>query len=290
MLPNELNAEFGIPGVLAFERGRGGLVFAKVSTPAAEAEICLYGGHVTSFVPVGERPVIWLSPEAIYREGKAIRGGIPICWPWFSAHPSDPEQPSHGVARISEWEVSGAARLDDETLQLRLSLPGEHGCELAVTVSRRLSLELKTTNRSVGPMLFSAALHSYFQLGNIAEAKLEGLDGVAYLDDVDAGASGTKVQEGEIVIDREVDRRYLGTTADVLIHDASLGRTIRVAKTGSATTVVWNPWSNRAAQLEDMPDDGYTTMLCVEAANVGPDEITLAPGESQVIGTTISVS
>jgi D-hexose-6-phosphate mutarotase len=288
MTVDELNSKFGIAGALTFGLGQGGFVFAKISTPAAEAEICLYGGQVVSFTPVGEAPVIWLSPDAVYREGKAIRGGIPICWPWFSAHPSDPEKPSHGTARISEWELRGAELLDGGALQLRLSLPGEHGCELALSVSRNLSLALETTNRSDGPLMLSAALHSYFQVGDIADVRLEGLSGVAYLDDVDASVS--KVQDGRLVIHEEVDRRYLGTTKDVLIHDSSLGRTVSVSKTGSASTVVWNPWSGRAAELGDMPDDGYQTMVCVEAANVGPDEIALAPGESQVLGTTISVS
>ena len=283
----KLNTEFCISGALSFSEGAGGFVFANLSAGGASVELCLYGAHVTSYVPEGEEPVIWMSPDAMFRKGKAIRGGIPICWPWFLAHPTDPEQPSHGTARISQWEVVGAERLEDGGVCLRLALPGELACELAVTLGASLKLELTTSNGTGQPLLMSEALHSYFQVGDISQVTLSGLEGVSYLDTVDGFAE--KVENEAISISEEVDRRYHGTAAEVLIRDEALGRTIRVAKMGSATTVVWNPWIDKAKGLGDFPDDGYETMVCVEAANCGLDEFTLAAGEVRVLGTEISL-
>ncbi|MFT4547180.1 MAG: glucose-6-phosphate 1-epimerase [Verrucomicrobiales bacterium] len=282
-----LNEQFGIAEALSFEDGAGDFTFVKIRAAGGTAEICLHGGHVTSFVPLGEAPVLWLSPEAVYRESKAIRGGVPICWPWFHHHPSDPEKPSHGYARISPWDVVGSSVGESGSVRLELTLLGEIGCELSIDVSKRLALELKTTNRSEVPIGLSGALHSYLAIGDISEVRVEGLGSLAYLDDVDGGAP--KLQVGDVEIGQEVDRRYQHTEGEVLVHDGALGRTLRVSKSGSATTVLWNPWWNRAAEIGDMPDDGYQTMLCVEAANAASDGIVLQSGESQLLGTTIEV-
>lgn len=273
---------FQIPGALIFETGAGGFIFAKMATPGASADVCLHGAHVTSFIPTGQEEVLWLSPDAVFRPDKAIRGGIPICWPWFSAHPTDPTQPSHGYARISQWEIAATSMPTPDTAQLLLTLPG---CALKITVSDKIDLQLTTTNDTAEPLTLTSALHTYLQISDISNIRVEGLNGTNYLDDVDD--SQTKSQSGDLTIDQEVDRRYENTTGDILVHDQN--RTVRITKTGSRSTVVWNPWSNRAAKIADMPDDGYQTMLCIEAANAGSDIITLAPGASHTLGTTISI-
>ncbi len=282
-----LNATFEIPDALTFETGPGGFPFAKIATDRATAEICLHGGHVTAFAPAGQTPVIWMSSEAVFDPKKALRGGIPICWPWFGDHPTDSTQPAHGFARTSMWNVTGSALAGPGTVRLELTLPTENGCVLAITVGNTLSLELTSTNRSDSALDVTTALHTYFTVGDIGQVRCEGLDGVSYRDKMDGYAE--KMQEGDVIIDSPTDRVYENTTGVVLIRDAALGRTIRVGKSGSQTTVVWNPWASGAAKMGDMPDDGYKTMICVEAANAGSDVISLAPGKSHTIATTIGV-
>ena len=283
--PDADSSEFEIPGALRFERGSGGFEFAQITTPAASASICLHGGHVTDYTPAGEPPLLWLSPEAVFRSDKAIRGGVPVCWPWFSAHPTDPTQPSHGHARLSLWQVVASAMPDPGTVELTMELPGEIGCRLVVSVGAKLSLALTTTNSRDETLELTQALHSYLRVGDIERVHCEGLDGVRYIDSLDGDRE--KVQQGPVRFGAELDRIYTQTAGDVLVHDPALGRTLRVAKWGSRSTVVWNPWSNRAAEIGDMPDDGYRTMLCVEAANVGADAQRLRPGEVVTLGTSI---
>jgi glucose-6-phosphate 1-epimerase len=281
-MKNYLDLKFEIPDALTFEEGPGGLIFTNITTPTATARICLHGAHLTSFIPKGQEEVLWLSPDAIYHPDKAIRGGIPICWPWFSAHPSDPIQPSHGYARLSQWKIAVTSMPDPNTVEIQLTLPG---CSLKITVSDTLSLQLTTHNNTDAHITLTSALHTYLRISDISKIHVQGLDHTHYLDDVDG--SKLKSQTSDVTIEQEVDRRYENTTSDILVHDQN--RTLRVTKTGSHSTVVWNPWSNRAAEIADMPDNGYQTMLCIEAANAGSDIITLAPGASHTLGTEISI-
>ncbi|CAN5368010.1 D-hexose-6-phosphate mutarotase [soil metagenome] len=296
--PDSLAARFGIPDALAFESGPGGFPFAKIATPEATAEVCLHGGHLTAFAPAGQEPVIWMSPAAVFAPSKAIRGGIPVCWPWFGDHPDDPaSKPAHGFARTSLWEVTAASQPEPGAVRLELGLPAAaappgvfppaYNCTLAITVARTLALELTTTNLSDSPFVLTAALHTYLNVGDISQIRCEGLDGTRYRDKMDGYRQ--KSQSGDILIDSPTDRVYEDTTGDTLVRDGALGRTIRVRKSGSSTTVVWNPWAAGAAKMADMPDDGYQTMLCVEAANAGTGAVTLAPGRSHALATMITV-
>jgi glucose-6-phosphate 1-epimerase len=294
-MPNldDLNARFGIPNLLSFDEGEGGLPFVRIRSDRGAADLSLYGAHVTYFKPVGvEHPVLWMSPEAVFAEGKAIRGGIPICWPWFGNHPSgSPEKPAHGVARIRLWEVR-ESRVDDAgRVRLKLELPRKESdlsLSLEVLVGAALELRLTTGNKGDAPVALTAALHTYFAVSEIGNVRIKGLDGVDYWDQLDGNA--VKRQEGDLVIDREVDRIYVGTEGECRIVDGGWERVIRVAREGSGSVVVWNPWIEKSERLGDFPDEGYPGMLCIEAANAGEDVVTVQPGRKHVLGTTISVT
>ncbi|MCB1064206.1 MAG: D-hexose-6-phosphate mutarotase [Verrucomicrobiae bacterium] len=293
-----LNRKFGFPNTLCFVSGEGGLPFILIRTPTATAEICLHGAQLTAFHPASEeQPVIWLSPTAVWDSSKAIRGGIPVCWPWFGDHPSDPEKPAHGFARTSLWEVIATSQPESDIIRVELNLPADAAptelfapafeLTLVITVADTLSLELTTTNRSPDPFEITEALHTYLNVGAIETVRCVGLNGIGYRDKMDGFQS--KRQSGDILFDSPVDRVYEGTSAEVLVHDPAFDRKIRVSKSGSDTTVIWNPWISGAARFGDMPEKGYRTMVCVEAANAGADSLTLQPGEIHSLSTTIGV-
>jgi len=289
---DDLNKRLGIPDVLSFDEGEGDLPFARIRSDRGAADVSLYGANVTHFKPVGvEHPVLWMSPEAVFAEGKAIRGGIPVCWPWFGNHPSgSPEKPAHGVARIRLWDVREARVDDSGRVRLKLAMPGTESdlaLTLEIAVGAALELRLTTENTGDAPVAMTAALHTYFSVSEIGNVRIKGFDGVEYWDQLEDNAE--KRQDGDIVIDREVDRIYVSTEGECRILDAGWERIIRVAREGSGSAVVWNPWIEKSARLGDFPDDGYPGMLCIEAANAGPDVVTLQPGMRHVLGTTISV-
>jgi glucose-6-phosphate 1-epimerase len=284
-----LNQTFGIPGVVGFEPGPGGLVVARIRNDFTEATVALHGGHVMSHIPHGKPDLLWMSKHSYFEAGKPIRGGIPVCWPWFGAHPENPELPAHGFVRLQEWDVKATTILADGATRISLILPDRpeyrkfwphpFSLEIVVTVADRLEVELVAGNTGEEPFTCTAALHSYFNAGDIAAVTVTGLDGVEYIDTVE-GKNLRQVQSGSIDFKAETDRIYLDTTSPCLIHDAQLGRTLHVAKDGSRTTVVWNPWIAKSARMPDFGNEEYRGMLCVETANARDDKITIAPGKS----------
>ncbi len=278
------------------EPGPGGLERLVLDAAEGEATVFLHGGHVSHFQPKGEKPVLWTSAESRFESGKPIRGGVPVCFPWFGPKAGAPEAPMHGFARILPWAVKDVGR-DAGVLRAVLELtpqaaarggfPHELGLELAVTVGRSLRLELAVKNVDAGPARFEEALHSYFAVSDVRQAKVRGLEGVAYLDKT-AGMARKPGEPGPIAITAETDRVYLETTGTVTIDDPGWQRRIVVSKTGSATTVVWNPWIARAKAIADFGDDEWPRMLCVETANAGDAAITLAPGATHVMTAEIA--
>lgn len=291
-----LNERTGHGPELTFQPGPGGLIVAAIDNRHAQASVALHGGHVLSFQPRGQKPVLWVSRQSRYTAGKAIRGGIPVCWPWFGDHPADAGKPAHGFARISTWTVLGGEVTVDRTTRLRLGLTDSdatrafwpHAFQLELTVTVGPALEVELLIRNPGPDAFTCtdALHSYFAVSDIANATVHGLDGALYLDK----ASDARVEQaGPIAVTAETDRLFVDTTADCLINDAGWHRNIRVAKRGSRTTVVWNPWVDKARRLPDFGDDEYHDMVCVETANAADDRITIAPGDEHRLAATLSV-
>lgn len=291
-----LNAAFGKPGAVSFAEHALGGVAATLITPQASAVVASHGAHVLSFAPRDGAEVLWMSPAARIADGQGIRGGIPVCWPWFAQHPDGPAKPDHGFVRKVPWRVvsshaghDGAAitltiATDDRSRQL---WPGSADVSLTVTLSDRLRVDLDTRNTGVASFVLTEALHSYFAVGTIADAAVRGLDGRVYLDKLQDYAR--QRQSGDITFAGEVDRIYEDTADDVIIVDGGNARRIRIAKEGSTSTVVWNPWIEKSKRLSDMPPQGYLGMVCVETTNAGGDVITLNPGESHRLTTILSV-
>ena len=291
----KLNKKYGIRDQLIFTEGPGGFIVAEISNPHAEATVALHGGHIMSFRPRDHEPVLWLSRHSYFKTGKAIRGGIPVCWPWFGDHPTDTDKPAHGFVRTAVWSVSESEKLADESTRLKLSIadseetmqlwPHRFKLEIDITVSNVLRIELIATNSDGQPIKCGGALHSYFNISSISSIMIKGLEGCQYLDKVDQGRR--KVQEGSISFKRETDRIYLDTTADCIIEDSGIPRRIRISKKGSQTTVVWNPWIAKAGRMKDFGDDEYKRMVCVETTNADADVISLAPGNTHTLEATI---
>lgn len=288
--------QFAIPGHVAPAEGAGGLPLLRIDNRHARADIYLHGAQVAAFQPHGGGAVLWLSEEAQFAPHRAIRGGIPICWPWFGPHPGDGGKPQHGFARLRSWRVTASAALPDGGTEVRLILaddgetralwPHPFRLELRVAVGRALELALTCHNTGGEPFEAGAALHSYFAVAAIEGTAIEGLEGRAYLDQK-TGETGT--QRGAVRVTGEVDRIYADSGDTCIIDDPGHGRRIAVAKSGSRSTVVWNPWAGKAARMTDFPDDGYRRMVCVESANAAADVRRVAPGQSHTLTQRIAL-
>ncbi|GAC1437027.1 MAG: D-hexose-6-phosphate mutarotase [Chloroflexota bacterium] len=282
----DLTTRFAIPGHLSFEAGPGDLPVAAVQTPHAHARIALQGATVIGYQRRDHDPLLWVSRHSAYADDRAIRGGIPICWPWFGPHPTNTALPSHGFARTRPWTLLGTAVAGDGSTEVRLGLrdqeatralwPHAFALELVVVVGASLRVSLTARNTGSAAFTCGGALHTYFLVGDVTALTIDGLDGCAYVDQVDGHRAG--VQHGPLTISGETDRVYQGTTAPCTFDDPVLRRRVTVAKSGSHSTVVWNPWHDKAARLPDMGDDEYPHMVCVEVANALDDVVTVAPG------------
>ena len=293
----KLNHKYGIGDQLFFTEGPGGLIVAQVRNSHGEATVALHGGHIMSFQPHDQVPVLWLSSKGQFKTGKAIRGGVPVCWPWFADHPSDPDKPAHGFVRTAIWSVIESEKLADASTRLKLFIseseetiklwPHRFQLEIDFMVSDVLRIKLISTNTDNKPFKCGGALHSYFNISSISNIMIKGLEGCPYLDKVDQGRR--KVQEDSISFNGETDRIYLGTAADCIIEDSGMHRRIRISKNGSRSTVVWNPWIDKAGKMMDFGDDEFKGMVCVETANADTDVITLAPGDTHTLEGIIRV-
>jgi glucose-6-phosphate 1-epimerase len=250
-----------------------------------------------SYKPEGKTDLLWMSKFSCFEEGKPIRGGIPVCWPWFGAHPSDPKMPSHGFARISHWNVKSVSGGNGFT-ELRLSLtdkdPSDErfrtrpfDLELSVRCGKKLEIELSTANSGKVDFKLTEALHSYFSVSDIKKVSISGLSGAEYVETA-GGIGENRIQSGSVLFSSEVDRLYFGSVCDCVISDPGLGREIRISKEGSRTTVVWNPWIAKSAKMPDFGDSEYPEMVCVETANAAADSVTTAPGKIHRMKTVIS--
>jgi glucose-6-phosphate 1-epimerase len=286
------------PDGARLEKGPGRLDCLALRAAEGEALVYLHGAHVAHFQPTGERPVLWMSAASRFEAGQPIRGGVPICFPWFGPNAGSPNAPTHGFARILPWAVVDVVRTADGSLRATLELtaqaaarggfPRELALSLAVTVSRSLRMELTVRNADSVAVTFEEALHSYFAVSDARQVRVSGLEGVPYVDKT-AGTARRPGESEPIAITAETDRVYPGTTGTVTIEDPGWRRRVVVGKSGSATTVVWNPWIAKAKAMPDFGDEEWTGMLCVETANALDDAVTLAPGASHVMTATLEV-
>lgn len=287
----KLNERFGGKGGVVFAEGAGGLPFARISNKAGEAEVCLLGGHVCSYKRTGGRPVLWMSPKAVFADGKPIRGGIPVCWPWFGALKGKEGAPSHGYVRTRLWEVREARESDPARTSLVLGLRGEsaqnelfpHAFDLSITVEvgDELIVDLVTTNRGASEFTYTAALHTYFAVSDVRKVSVGGLDGCAYIDTVGGAWRTGLTQKGPVRFEAEVDRIYQNTKGECVIGDPEWKRRICVAKEGSFSTVVWNPWTAKAERLTDLGGENYPWFVCVETTNAASDVVVVPPGANR---------
>jgi glucose-6-phosphate 1-epimerase len=283
---SDLNNRFGIKDAVTFTANADGLITIEVKTPKAEARILLQGAQVLSWKPINEQSVVWLSPAAKYVPNKSVRGGIPICWPWFGTHDTQPGFPAHGVARTTVWQVDQVEQLTNGDVRLLFHLPQtvQTGAywphvtplQYSVTIGSSLQLELTTRNESEASIIVGEALHTYFAVSDVREVRVSGLDNCEYLDKVTGGTRNRQI--GEVAIAGEVDRIYLDTDAECIIEDSDWQRHIHIQKSGSRSTVVWNPWIDKATKLGDVGDEGYLRMLCVESANAADNVVTIPAG------------
>ena len=293
----ELDRRSGIPGIAQILEGNGGLTKVRITSPASVGEMYLHGAHVTSWQPAGTEEVFFVSSKSRWQDGIAIRGGVPICFPWFGDNRDDSKAPAHGFVRTKSWQLDAIA-LTGHAVTVSMSTGSDEGTKqwwpaefrllYRATFGIELSLELELHNASTAPLRFEEALHSYYRVGDVRTARLEGLDGVHYLDKTDAYREN--VQQGDVVIAGETDRIYLNTPGAVEMRDLVLRRRIRVDKENSLTTVVWNPWADKARGMADLGDNGWTQFLCIETSDVLGSAVEVAPGQQHRMKAVIRVA
>jgi glucose-6-phosphate 1-epimerase len=275
-----------IPGVAKFIDTSGGLVRLDITTALATAEIYIHGAHVAAFQPVGQAPGLFLSSKSHLTPGKAIRGGVPLIFPWFGPHPTRTELPAHGFIRTSEWDLESLEQSADGGVHLALRFasndatramwPHEFALRFRISIGAALEMTLETENTSSSPFTFEDALHTYLTVADVTEINVRGLSGVEFIDKT---AGGQRFREGSepIRIRRETDRLYLNTTSICSVDDFSLARRIVVEKSGSNSTVVWNPWQGKGMSLADLGPE-WPGMICIETVNAADNAVTLQPG------------
>jgi len=275
---------------VSIEHSDSGLEYINVASDTCTAKIYLQGAQLTQFTPAGKKPLIWVSSEEDYQEGKSIRGGIPICWPWFGVN-SNPDWPIHGVARTNLWRADEVSE-NDGVIRVSLTLPmtqidetyWPHKSTLKVEfiLTEKLEVRLTTTNLSDQTITFTQALHTYFPTPAIEETKVDGLQGSKFIE----FGEGPFDQNELVGFARETDMVY--TQAPAKQRIITPDGIIEVGRENSTSCVLWNPWIDKSKRLSNFADDEYHTMLCLEAANVMDDSATVAPGQSHTLGTTIS--
>lgn len=281
---------FSQPGV-RFDRGQGGLPRMHICTEEVTGELYLQGGHVTAFCPRGATPVLWMSRESYFETGKPIRGGVPICFPWFGPNAADPKLPGHGWARLREWDISHIGATIDQGIVVRMrTMIDEYVITFQVSFSQKLAMELTVCNMSDSSYAppFEAALHSYFSVQDVRNIDIFGLENCAYVDKV-GGARQCEATGSPITFTAETDRVYQNTPAACRLVDPGFARAIHIRKWGSLSTVVWNPWIEKSKRMPDYGDDEWPGMVCIETANVGEHAIRLGPGQTHTMIAEIRV-
>jgi glucose-6-phosphate 1-epimerase len=292
----ESDRRWEIPGIAGVVAGNGGLPKVCITSPVAAGEIYLHGAHVTSWKPAGRDEVFFVSSQSRWEEGRAIRGGVPICFPWFGAQADDPKAPAHGFVRTKAWQLESITRagnavtvsmFTESNEDTKRWWRAEFRLVYRATFGSELTLELEVSNTGGTSLRFEEALHAYYRVGDIKKARVRGLDTVHYLDKTDSNRE--KTQDGQITIVSETDRVYLNTSDAIELDDPILGRRTRVTKENSRTTVVWNPWVEKARALSDLADNEWMQMICIETSNVSDCSVDLEPGQQHKMRALVRV-
>ncbi|MFV9654168.1 D-hexose-6-phosphate mutarotase [Pseudomonas sp. NY15366] len=268
----------------------------RIRVAGSELLVAQQGAQILSYRQGEQPPLIWLSPDAAYQRGQSVRGGVPVCWPWFGdlrrnpqavqAHYQLEQAPAHGLVRALEWELLGIEE-EDDAVTLRFAYdtrnqplegwPRDAGLTFVVRLAQDLGMSLETHNRGDTPLTLSQALHSYFAVSDVRQVGVEGLQACRYIDTLQGWQELR--QQDALVFDAETDRIYLDTAARLSIVDPGWGRRIHLDARGSRSAVLWNPWVDKARRLSQFPDDAWQNMLCIETANVLEDAVQLNAGE-----------
>jgi glucose-6-phosphate 1-epimerase len=299
MANNISDIDFPIQPQLTFSTDENGLEYIEINNDLAVAKIALQGGHIMSWQPKEQQhPILWLSSNARFQKGRSIRGGVPICWPWFGAHPTDGTLCPHGFARVIPWQLieaeptrHGATRLTlqmTETAEARRQFSYPYLLNMTMTIGDTLRIELSTTNKSTHPFLVGEAFHTYFNISDISKITLKGLEDTLFADKIFGYES--RMQRGDITFNGEFDRVYLNTTSDAVIEDTGLNRKIRIGTSRSQSTIVWTPWADKAEQMADMgAKDEWRTTVCVETGNALENAVVILPNKTHTIAVEYSV-
>ena len=265
-----------------------GFEYIVIENKSANAKVALQGGHLFHYQKHGSPPLLWLSGKSRFETGKAIRGGIPICWPWFGKHSTDATLPQHGFARTSLFELLEVTEPDENTTELLLQLqnstetlalwPYQFKVLLHIIIAKTLTVALTSKNCGSKSFSITSALHSYFSVSHIDNVYIQGFDKTEYWDSL---TDTNKIQQGDIRINEEMDRVYQNVTNGLTLQDRD--RAINIAAKGSTSVVVWNPWIDKSKRMADMQNDAYKTMVCIETANALADARNLAQDEKHTL-------
>jgi glucose-6-phosphate 1-epimerase len=293
----ELQEKFGIEDTLRFEETPTGLVRAVITTAEADADVYLQGGHVAHWAPKGQKPVLFVSSRSEFAAGKAIRGGIPVIFPWFGPRGGGMPGPSHGFARTALWQLHSAQETGGQIELVFVIEPkdladsfgyADLSLQLRVVIGAELQMELRVRNQSEKPLKYEEALHSYFAVGDIGQVSISRLEGTTYIDKTD-GMKRKQAGNEALRPTRETDQIHVNTTATCVVEDALWQRVIEIEKSGSESTVVWNPWAEKTKGLKDMAPEEWREMVCVESANAADNTVTVAPGREHLMRVVIRV-
>lgn len=289
-----LNNDFGIAEHVHFVTGAGGFVMIEVENDHATALISTYSGHVLAYQPINEtEPLLFLSDQANYEQGKAIRGGVPVCWPWFS----DDGVPAHGFVRNEQWQIAATQQQLDGSTKIILNIGHnahsqelwdyKFNLQLEIIIGETLSMVLTTSNLDEDDFTISQALHTYLSVGDVNKIEIIGLDGTHYLDKTIGLGKGE--QEGNIKIDNEFDRIYGSLQKNILLRDPVFNRQIRISSPKSTTAVIWNPGQEKSIAMADLSADAYKQFVCIEAANTACDKVVVRAGHSHSLTVNYAV-
>jgi len=271
-----------------------GLPALIVHTPHSRAAVSLFGGHVLSWAPHGFDDVLWLSPTT-RRPPDPIRGGIPVCWPYFARQGQPAQAPMHGLVRTMQWRLNHAERSAEGDITLALMPPEVPDVPMSVMLTMRIGATLEqaltTVNLSRDRVRFTQALHTYFHVGDARTISVDGVDGLTYADKFDDFNEHRQGGDWQLFGDRDggrSDRIYRDTEGRFGLRDPAAQRRITLSTTGSRALVVWNPGADAIKTFPDLPADAWQRFVCLEAANCGDDVIELGPDDSHVLQQTIA--
>jgi glucose-6-phosphate 1-epimerase len=287
-----------LPQGVVFEHRPGTVPLLVVETPRCRARLTPFGAQVCDWTPAGQSSsALFLSPRVVLTGVTPIRGGVPVCFPWFGAHPSDPAKPAHGFVRTRMWEIAEVTRdaAGDVRVAFRLTADAEtHAfwsaafvASLTITLGASFAMAFEVENTGADELTYEAALHTYLSVGDVERIRIHGLERTRFLDKTD-GMRERITGAVPLTLAGEMDRVFLDTTATCAVDDPVLARHIRIEKTGSRATVVWNPGRDKAAVAPDIGADAWRNFVCVETASCGPHAVRLAPRATHTMTATIS--